>query len=378
MTDDRSESCSALPSDASVRALLSPLMPLLALPGVTELAVNEPQQVFLETDDGWQEKSIPELTHERLQSLAVAIGQYSRQQISEAAPILSATLPDGERIQVILPPAVEPGRISLTIRKPSTTVLTLDQYEARGLFEGVRLRQRDAYHGAAAGYPSPFQEVEGDLGDVRLTRRRDTARRKPVDAELEKLFRPETMAAFFSAAVRARKNILVVGDTGSGKTTFMKALCQYIPLDERLVTIEDVRELLLKHRNRVHLLYSKGDQGVAKVSVADLIAAAMRMKPSRVLLAELRGSEAYDYLKLMTTGHSGSITSLHATNPEVGLERFVLMAKEHPEARAYENADLRRLLEMTADVVCHVEAQGTYDATDSPAGKRRRMTEVLW
>jgi type IV secretion system protein VirB11 len=121
---------------------------------------------------------------------------------------------------------------------------------------------------------------------------------------------------------------VIVGSTGSGKTSFMKTLCRDIPATERIVTIEDVRELFIRHiENCVHLIYSKGGHGQARVTPADLIASTMRMRPDRVLLAELRGSEAYDFLKLLTTGHSGSITSYHASSASVAIERFALMRR---------------------------------------------------
>ena len=179
--------------------------------------------------------------------------------------------------------------------------------------------------------------------------------------------------------MRAKKNIAVVGETGSGKTTLMKTLCQSIPTDERLITIEDVRELLLPtHGNRVHLLYSKGGQGVAKVTPSDLIASAMRMKPDRVLLAELRGGEAFDFLKLLTTGHSGSITSYHAESCALASERYVFMCKEHEQAAIYDAATLKRLVSLTIDVIVHVVARNQYDAQGHPTHKDRYVAEVQY
>ncbi len=168
----------------------------------------------------------------------------------------------------------------------------------------------------------------------------------------------------------------MVGDTGSGKTTLMKTLCQDIPLSERLITIEDVRELLLpNHGNCVNLLYSKGGQGVAAVTPADLIAASMRMRPDRVLLAELRGSEAFDFLKLLTTGHSGSITSYHAESCALALERYVLMAKEHKDAAIFDAEGLKRLVRLTIDIIVHMRAEIVTDAKGATL-KRRFVSEI--
>jgi type IV secretion system protein VirB11 len=178
-------------------------------------------------------------------------------------------------------------------------------------------------------------------------------------------------------AVVEKKNIAFVGNTGSGKTTLMKTVCQDIPVHERLITIEDVRELFLpNHPNRVHLLYSKGGQGVAKVTPSDFIASNMRMKPDRVLLAELRGAEAFDFLKLLTTGHSGSITSYHAESCALAMERYVFMAKEHEQAAIYDADALKHLVALTIDVIVHVVAAVVFDAAGNPLRKERYVREV--
>jgi len=177
--------------------------------------------------------------------------------------------------------------------------------------------------------------------------------------------------------VLAKKNIAVVGDTGSGKTTLMKSICQSIPEQERLITIEDVRELLLpQHGNRVHLLYAKGGHGTATVTPSELIASTLRMKPDRVLLAELRGGEAFDFLKLLTTGHSGSITSYHAESCALAAERFVFMCKEHEQAAAYDVPTLKRLVALTIDVILHVVARNHDDGAGRPLHKERYVAEV--
>ncbi|WP_249744618.1 P-type DNA transfer ATPase VirB11 [Burkholderia pyrrocinia] len=325
---------------------------LLAMDGITELVINDAGRALTETETGWLVHEVRELTHERLEAIAVAVATFTSQGISAHRPILSALLPDDERIQIVVPPAVPARRISFTIRKPTSSIIELPVYEARGVFEGTVWRR-----------PAGLDRVWNALS--------------PVDRELVELLEAKRFVEFFIQAVRERKNIVPVGDTGSGKTTFTKSLSLHIGTTERVVTIEDVRELFLGHlQNVVNLLYSKGGQGQAKVTPADLIACSMRMKPDRVLLAELRGAEAFDFLKLMTTGHEGSLCTYHARSPAVALERFALMAKEHPEAQSYDDAALKRLLMLTVDVIAHLEAKPVYDEYGLQTGKKRRMTEI--
>lgn len=336
--------------DISVRELLRPLAPILALEGVTELVVNAPGLVMYEQGADWRQQAIPELSYVRLQQLARAIATFTDQDIGPRNPILSAILPDGERVQMIVPPAVPPETLSLSIRLPSSAIRSLDAYEAEGAF-------------ASFLWPAP---EASDLATAL----------SPEDLELLDLLKARNLKAFLTRAVRARRNIAIVGDTGSGKTTLMKSLCQIIPNAERIITIEDVRELFLPtHANLVHLLYSRGGQGVARVTPAELIAASMRMRPDRVLLAELRGSEAFDFLKLLTTGHAGSITSYHAESCALAWERYVLMAKEHADAAIFDAQGLKRLVRLTLDIIIHMRS----DLVSGPDGdlrKVRRVSEV--
>jgi type IV secretion system protein VirB11 len=144
----------------------------------------------------------------------------------------------------------------------------------------------------------------------------------------------------------------VSGPTGSGKTTWTKALIREIPGDERLITIEDARELVLdRHPNHVRLFYSKDDQGVARVSPKQLLESCLRMKPDRILLAELRAEEAFDYLRNVNSGHPGSITSVHAASAELAFEQLVLLVKQNPGGRDLARADIKSLLYLLIDVV---------------------------
>jgi len=341
-----------LPEDASVRELMRPFAPLLNDAAVTELVINRPGRVLTETHLGWQVHELPELDFDRLMAFAVAIATLTNQGISAERPLLSAQLPDNARIQIVVPPALPIGTVSITIRRPAANEKTLECYREEGLFESTRWQRESALFAAK----SALRAADRALIDRLVSR---------------------DFSAFFEYAVQEHRNIVIVGSTGSGKTSFMRSLCRYLSTSERIVTIEDVRELFIGNvDNCVHLLYSKGNQGSARICPAELIASAMRMRPDRVLLAELRGSEAYDFLKLLTTGHAGSMTSFHASTARVAIERFALMAKEHPEAAAWDVAALQRLLLLTIDVVAHMEARPVLDSHGVQIGKRWAMTEV--
>ena len=152
-------------------------------------------------------------------------------------------------------------------------------------------------------------------------------------------------------AVHSRLNIVVAGATGSGKTTFMKGLVQEIPRHERLITIEDVRELFLPHENTVHLLYSKGGQSAANVAPKDLLESCLRMKPDRILLAEVRGDECLYYIRNAASGHPGSMTSCHAGSPALAFEQMAIMIQDSKGGANLTFDVIKRLLVLTIDVV---------------------------
>jgi type IV secretion system protein VirB11 len=341
-----------LAADAVVRELLAPLAPFIALPGVTEIAINRPGEVFVETGAHWQRHLVADLSLTRCRSLANAIASFCDQRVDASAPVLTARLPGTERIHLVLPPVAEQDTVSMTIRIPDPTPRTFGDYQRQGFFD------RFIWARSAAA------PVSGTALD-------------PVQRRLLDHLEHNRLADFLRDAVRHKLNMVFVGDTGSGKTSLMNAACQFIPHDERLVTIEDVRELNLpNHPNKVHLLYSKGAQGTADITPADLIASNMRMKPDRVLLAELRGSEAFDFLKLLTTGHSGSLSTYHAESCALALERYVLMCKEHPHAAIYDATALKRLVALTIDVIIHIRVERLYDDDGTPLRKLRYVSEV--
>ena len=251
-----------LAADATVNELCRRLFEYAKqAPGATEICLNRPGELFVRSGGQLASLRCADLTFQWALSLATAIATYTEQSIGTMNPILSAMLSGGERVQIVLPPAVEQGTISMSIRIPSPAVKSLEVYEEDGAFN----RYRWAKPGALAKPSTDAALLDGLNSE---------------DQELCSLLERNDLATFIRSAVAAKKNIAVTGDTGSGKTTLMKSISQHIRSSERLITIEDVRELFLpNHPNRVHLLYSKGGQGVAKITPADLIASCMRMKP---------------------------------------------------------------------------------------------------
>jgi type IV secretion system protein VirB11 len=307
-------------ADASALELtLRALRPYLADPEVTELCINHPREAFLETRDGWRAEPLAFADFEWCRRLAKLVANSTRQRIDEESPLLSASLPSGERIQIVLPPATTPRTVAITIRRPSDQLWSIEELSQRGIFCATR-RASDA-----------LDESE---------------------TELLRLLGVQDYEAFMRLAVRSRKNIVVSGPTGSGKTTFTKALIREIPGEERLITIEDAKELVLdRHPNHVRLFYSKDDQGLARVSPRQLLESCLRMKPDRILLAELRAEEAFDYLRNVNSGHPGSITSVHAASAELAFEQLVLLVKQSRAGQELARQDIKNLLYLLVDVV---------------------------
>ena len=297
----------------------------MASPEVTEICVNRPGELYLESGGRWQRVELPALTFERARQFCTAVVNESNtgQRITDVDPVVSLTFPTGQRAQFVIPPAVEAGSISITIRLPSKKTKTLAQYQEDGFFDDIL---------------------------------EDTQTISDADSDLLKLRSERRYADFFRQAVLNKKNIVVSGATGSGKTTFMKSLVHHIPANERLVTIEDARELFIEQPNAVHLLYSKGGQSAANVTAKSCMEACLRMKPDRIILAELRGDESFYFIRNCASGHPGSITSCHAGSTEQTWDQLALMVKASNEGSGLEFATIKRLLMMTIDIIVHIKA----------------------
>jgi type IV secretion system protein VirB11 len=314
-----SASAAAIPFEGGgvyLRAYLAPLTGMLARPDVTDIYVNRPGELWVETTGGAIERhEAPGLDEATLARLSRQIASLSHQGISREHPLLSAKLPDGSRVQVVAPPATR-GTIAIAIRKHVSPDLTLDDYVAGGAFAETR-RGREA--GASR-----------------------------IDRELAAKLDSGDIAGLLSAAVKARKNILVSGGTSTGKTTFLNALLREVPADERLILIEDTPELKVAHENSIGLLAARSALGEAQVSADDLVAASLRMRPDRIILGELRGTEAYAFLRAINTGHPGSMTTVHADSAERAIEQIVLLVLQAGTQLGRD--DVRHYVSRTVDV----------------------------
>lgn len=317
-----------------LRAYLAPLTGMLARPDVTDIYVNRPGEIWAETTGGAIERhEAPGLDEATLARLARQIAALSHQGISREHPLLSAALPDGARVQVVAPPATR-GPLAIAIRKHVAPNLSLGDYVASGAFAGTKAR-------------SGFAQSE-------------------VDRTLAALLDAGDITGLLSAAVRARRNILVSGGTSTGKTTFLNALIREIPAEERLILIEDTPELSVTHENMVGLLAARSDLGEAQVTANDLVAASLRMRPDRIILGELRGPEAYAFLRAVNTGHPGSMTTVHADSAERAIEQIVLLVLQ--AGTQLTRDDVHHYVSRTIDVFVQLGRTG---------GKRQVVEVVL-
>lgn len=314
-------------------AFLDPLSPWLSRDDVTDILVNRPGEVWIETlGGGMQRHGAPGLNAAILQRLAAQVARISRQGVSREHPLLAATLPDGARIQIALPPATR-GEVAIAIRKHVLADLTLDDYLSSGALPST-------VRTGAEAPPAPDAAANAALaaGDV---------------------------AGFLRASVAARRTVVVSGGTGSGKTTFLNALLKDVPPTDRLILIEDAPEIRIRQENAVGLIAVKGETGEARVTVEDLLQAALRMRPDRIIVGEVRGREAFTFLRAVNTGHPGSVTTLHADSPERALDQIALMALQHGPGLTH--ADLVAYARSVIDIVVQL------DRVDG----KRQVTDIL-
>lgn len=305
--------------DVYLQRYLQPFAQWLQADDVTEILVNRPGEVWIERlgVPGMQRVVVSAIDDMMMERLATQVARISHQAISREHPLLAATLPDGARVQMVGPPATR-RHWALAIRRHLDLDLPLDSYRF------ADPAQRDDEH-----------------------------------------WQPQPTLPSLREAVTRRRTILISGGTSSGKTTFLNALLKEVPAHERILAVEDTPELHLGQPNHLGLVAVKGEQGETRVGTGDLLQAALRLRPDRLLLGEVRGVEAVTFLRAINTGHPGSFTTVHANTPQGALEQLALMVMQ--AGLGLSRADTLAYIRSVVDVVVQL----------GRVGGERRILEIM-
>jgi pilus assembly protein CpaF len=279
-----------------VLPFLRPIAHLITDPDVSEVMVNGSRGVFVERGGTVAAVEGVRLDERNLQVAVKNIARALGDDISDEQPILDARLPDGSRVAAIVPPC-SLGGTTLTIRKFQPRFFTADELVRTGMLSGETL---------------------------------DTIRR----------------------AVAQDGTILISGGTSTGKTTLLNAISSFLPADDRIVVIEDTAELHLTHQNVVRLEARRARRDAAAVTIRDLLRATLRHRPDRIIVGEVRGSEAYDLLEALNTGHAGTLSTIHANSAEQALNRFASCVLQSALDMPYDV--IQRQIAACVNLVVHV------------------------
>ena len=282
---------------------------------ITEVMINGPEDIFIEKKGCLQKLDQSFESESRLEDIVQKIVGLAGREVNQANPIVDTRLPDGSRVNVVLPPIARNGA-TVTIRKFSKTPMTIEQL-------------------------IKFGSITQDIANV-----------------LEKL-------------IRAKYNIFICGGTGSGKTTFLNALSNYIPKEERVITIEDSAELQIVGIDNLVSLETRNANasGAGQITIRDLIKSSLRMRPERIVVGEVRGAEALDMLQAMNTGHDGSLSTGHANSTKDMLSRLETMVLQGAEGLPLEA--VRQQIASAIDIIIHLSRLRDHSR------KTMEITEVI-
>jgi pilus assembly protein CpaF len=276
---------------------LKPIEHLILDDAISEVMVNGPDRIFIEKAGFLESVHGLSLSEKSLMAAVKNIARRLGDDLSEAKPILDSRLPDGSRVAAVIPPCSVNG-ITLTIRKFTAHSFGIEDLILAGTLKRELANQLETY-------------------------------------------------------VLSRKNILVTGATGSGKTSLLNVLGKFIPSDERLVLIEETSEIHMSQDNLVRFEARQAQSGLPAVSIRDLLKASLRHRPDRLILGEIRGAEAFDLLQLLNTGHAGSFSTVHASSAKQGLARFTSCVLQSGVDLPYRT--LKTIIGDSVNVVVHLE-----------------------
>ena len=294
---------------------LSPIVPYLEDSSITEVMINSHESIFIERGGVMQKLQI-KLPHLAIDAAIRAIMAINAKDTSY---IMDARLP-GLRIAAAVPPVALHGPM-MTIRKHASTLYELDDFVRQGSF---------------------------NKGDVAI----EIERAEEEAMESGAAFGGQGLADFLKWAIRSKKNLLIAGGTGSGKTTLLSSCLAEIPDSERIITCEDTNEILLKQSNIVQFEAYVAPNSTP-ITIRDLIRICLRSRPDRIIVGEIRGAEAYDFLDAMNTGHAGSLCTLHADSAFLALRRLESLIRMSPTASNLPLVDMRGSIASAIDYVLH-------------------------
>lgn len=282
-------------SDVMLKHQLTPIYNILEKNNVVELSYNgSGDTAYLDCNGQWEEISL--LNHlndnpeQSIRTIATLIASYNGADFGKSTPLLSGTLPAGQRVQFVHESICEGNAPAFSIRKPSSLGFTFEDYIKNDSFSNIDKINDDVMH--------------------------------PSDVILLELYQAGNYQELIRNAIILKKNIIISGGTASGKTTFFNAMLSLIPKDERLISIEDSREINFPLKNKLHLV---APETSSSVGFADLLKACLRLRPNRIMAAEIRGAEAFSFLQAINSGHAGSITTMHANSATSAFDRLYLM-----------------------------------------------------
>lgn len=325
--------------DASVLATLEPLRRFFADPEVFEVRINKFGQVVTVTVDGRSYHDVPEVSQTYLERLTNTLLHWNG---LPRAPINDVLLPDGSRGIIAWPPAVLEGTVAMAFRKHLAVNKSLGELKAEGRFAGFKHRKHE-----------------------------DANRLESFEEQLLEHLRAAELEEFFSLAVRTRRNIAVSGATGSGKSTFHRTLLMEVPVDERVVLMEDVHEVASdKHREIVYMMYGRQE---GRVSATECLRACMRLSPDRIFMTELRDDAAWDYLAGANTGHPGGIFSTHADSALTTPARIATLVKASEVGRLLDYDVIMKTINTTLDVIVYMENRQIVEVLYDPLHKKKLL-----